>query len=72
MTGIKQNGGIKHRDARGVKGDMSASEILTLMIAHDYLPYPGENASFGTHPGELFRFFQSCLIVRNTTDGRGT
>ena len=33
----------QHRDARGVKGEMSVSEILTLMIAHDYLPYPGES-----------------------------
>jgi hypothetical protein len=33
----------QHRDERGAKGDMSASEILTLMIAHDYLPYPGES-----------------------------
>ncbi len=33
----------QHRDERGVKGAMSASEILTLMIAHDYLPYPGES-----------------------------
>jgi Transposase DDE domain len=32
----------QHRDERGAKGAMHASEVLTLMIAHDYLPYPGE------------------------------
>ena len=32
----------QHRDRRGVQAEFSDSEVLTLMLAHDYLPYPGE------------------------------
>ena len=33
----------EHRDKRGVAAEFSDSEVLTLMLAHDYLPYPGES-----------------------------
>jgi hypothetical protein len=38
----KAVGGAMKKGQRGAKAVFSDSEMLTLMVAHDYIPYPGE------------------------------
>ena len=37
----------------GVAAVFSDSEVMTLMLAHDYLPYPGETQFLGAYPRKL-------------------
>ncbi|MBH8565519.1 hypothetical protein I8748_32870 [Nostoc sp. CENA67] len=45
----------------GVKASMSDSEIMTLALLMDYLPFPGETQFLGFIRGNYFEWFPNLL-----------
>ena len=46
---------------RGVEAVFSDSEVITLMLAHDYLPYPGETQFLGHIRANYLNLFPKLL-----------
>ena len=43
----KTDGTVLLKGKPGAKPDFSDSEMITLMLAHDFMPYPGETQYIG-------------------------
>ena len=51
--GYKAKGRLLLSGKAGVKASFSDSEMLTLLLVHDFVPYPGETQSVACFPREL-------------------